>query len=183
MDIPLRDITPLPREGLVKLLESNDGPFLLVQLLSSFAKLFRVLRLFLVLTRPLLLRLDNLSGVEVGLRKVAADDDLDVVQIPPEGTESTDSNVLGTCASTFELVHLINHLAEDMMVTDTENPRAGVVILVTILVETEAEGALGVHPHLSGSKGNPESSSQMPADVDGRVIGAERAYETGANRP
>jgi hypothetical protein len=65
---------------------------------------------------------------------------------------------------------------EDVMVTDTENPCAGVAILVTILVETEAEGALGIiHLHLRGNKGNPESSSQMTADVDGRVIGADRA--------
>jgi len=176
-DIPLRDITPLPSEGLVKLLKSINGRFLLVQLSSGFAKLFRVvLRLFLVLTRPLLLQLDNLSGVEVALRKVATEDDLDVVQIPLEGTESADSNVLGTCASTFELVHLINRLAEDMMVTDTKSPCGGVSMLVTIHVETEAEGALGIiHLHLRGSKGNPESSSQMMVDVDGRVIGADRA--------
>jgi hypothetical protein len=102
----------------VKLLESNDGLFLLVQLLSSFAKLFRViLILFLVLIRPLL-QLDNLSGVEVGPRKVATDEDLDVVQIPRKRTESADWDILGTCASAFELVLLINRLAEDMIVTD-----------------------------------------------------------------
>ena len=122
-DIPLRDITPLPHEGLVKLLESNDGTFLLVQLLSSFAKMLRV-----VLTRPLL-QLDNFSGVEVGLRKAATDDELGVVQIPLEGTESADSNVLGTCASAFEIVHLINRLAEDMMVTDTEDSCTGLPCL------------------------------------------------------
>ena len=114
--------------------------------------------------------------MEVGLREVATDDDLDVIQIPLECTESADSNLLGTCASVFELVHLISRLAEDMMVTDIENPCAGVAILVTTLVKTEAEGALGIiHLHLRSSKGNPESSSQMTDDVDGRVVGTDRA--------
>ncbi len=81
--------SPICLDVLVKRLEVSDGLFLLVQALSSFAKLFHIpLRILLVLTRSLRLQLDNLPGVEVGEHATFTNGDLDFVEAPLEATGS-----------------------------------------------------------------------------------------------
>jgi len=148
-DVAELDITPLRLDVVVELLELGDGLFLLIQILSSFVKLSRVLlRLLFVLARPLRLQLNNLPGVEVGEHPVVTDADLDLVEAPLEATESVNSNVLARCAGPLELVRPLNLLAENMAVTNTENLRAGLAVLVATFVEEEADATLGII-HLS----------------------------------
>lgn len=176
-DVALRDITPLRLVVLVKRLEISDGLFLLVQVLSSFAKLFRViLSLLVVPTRLLRLQLDNFPGVEVGEHAAFTDGDLDIVEAYLEAAESVKSNELARRAGALKLVRPLNLLAEDMPVAHTENLGAEGAVLVAIFVEEEPDATLGIFRlHLRSSNGHSESSSEMPTDVDGGVLVTDNA--------
>ena len=150
---------------------------LLIQFLSSFARLSRVL--LRVLARSLHLQLNNLPGVEVGEHPVVTDGDLDLVEAPLKATKSVNSNVLARCASALELVRPLNLLAENMAVTNTENLGACVAALVATFVEEEPDATLGIIIHLPprGSNGHSESSSEMTTNMDVGVVVAVNAQK------
>jgi hypothetical protein len=178
-DVAELDITPLHLDVVVELLKLGDGLFLLIQILSSFVKLSRVLLpLLFVLARPLHLQLNNLPGVEVGEHPVVTDADLDLIEAPQEATESINSNVLAKCTGPLELIHPLNLLAENVAVTNTENLRAGLAMLVATFMEEEADATLGIiHLPLRGSDVHSESSSEMTTDMDGGVIVADNTQK------
>jgi hypothetical protein len=93
-DVAELGITSLRLDVVVELLELGDGLCLLIQILSSFMKLSRVLRVLFVVARPLRLQLKNLPGVEVGEHPVVTDAGLDLGETPLEATESVNSNML-----------------------------------------------------------------------------------------
>ena len=169
------DVPPLRLDALIEGLETSDGLFLLVQVLSSFAKLFRVLlRVFLVLIRPLRLQRYNLPGVEVSEHATFTNCDLDVVDAPLEATESIQPNELARCASALELICPLTLLAEDVPVADTQNPGAGDAVLVTVFVEEEPDAALSILLlPLLRSDWHTEDGSEVATHVDGWVIGSD----------
>ena len=127
-DVAEVGIDPL-QHVVVELLEISDGLFLLIQPLSSFAKLFG-------------LQFNYLPGIEDGEHNVVTDGSLDLVEALLEATESVNSNVQAICAGALELVHPLSLLVEDMAVRNTKNLGAGVAVLVATLVEEEPDALL-----------------------------------------
>jgi hypothetical protein len=162
------DITPLRLDVIVELLEISDGLLLLIQTLSSSAKLSRVLAC------PRCLQPNNLPGVDFGINPVASDRALDLIEAPLEATVSVNSNVLVRMMLTPELVRPLSLLEKDMAATDTENLGAGVAALVAPFVEEEPDATL-IHLPLCpcGSNGQSESSSEMTTDMGGVVEGGD----------
>jgi len=174
-DVTVHDITPLCLDVFVKRFELDDGLSMLIQTLSSFAKLSRVL---FVVARPLRLQPINRPGVDLGAVPVFTDEDLDLVETSLESTESVDSHVLARCTGPLELVHFLSLLAENMVATNTENLGAGHAVLVATFVEEEADATLGIiHLPLRGSNRHSKNSSEMTTDMDCGVLPADNGQK------
>lgn len=93
---------------------------------------------------------------------------LDLIEATLEATGTSQSDMLGRCAGVLKLIRDGGVFAEDMAVTNSENPGAGVAVLVLVLTEEEGDATLSILVlPLRGSNAKP--CCQKPTNIVGGV--------------
>lgn len=160
------NIAPLAADFLVEGLECADTLLQFVQLRPlSLHVLLLFRRFFRVLALRLRLQLDNLPNQELGVKSVATDAGLYLIEASLESLESGKSSVLGRCARALELVPDGGILAENVAVANAEDLGARGAVLVLVLVEEQRDATLSISVlPLRSSDGHAECSSEEATD-------------------